>query len=59
MPKVHLYQFNANAWDAHRQGLIDLETASNHTKCGYVRKLVTSDESKVTCKFCLSQNNKL
>lgn len=25
----------------------------NATKCGYVRKNVTSDVSKVTCKLCL------
>lgn len=57
-PKVHLRVRNEAAWDAYRSGVVDKETATNQTKCGYVRSVVTTNPADVTCKHCLREMEK-
>lgn len=53
MPKTHLYNYVKAAWEAHASGAFEDNVATHQTACGYVRKIVTKDHSKVTCKHCL------
>ena len=51
--KVHMWTFNQAASDAFDSGEVELDVYINQTKCGYVRELVTTDSSAVTCAHCL------
>lgn len=54
MFKVHKFERGS---DCRNMGQSDFEY--EHTAvCGYVRKNVTKDDSKVTCFYCKKQMNK-
>ncbi|ELP6118933.1 TPA: hypothetical protein I7730_15880 [Vibrio vulnificus] len=53
MSAVHLYEYVQAAHDAANQGVVERKTATNQTKCGYVREKVTRHKTEVTCKRCL------
>ncbi|PSV00360.1 hypothetical protein C9J27_04330 [Photobacterium kishitanii] len=58
MAKIHLYVRNEYAWEAFQQGVVNEMTATNQTKCGWVRQIVTSNIKEVTCKHCLREMEK-
>jgi len=51
--KIHLFDI-----EHFRKFPNDSEERWNATKCGYVRKNITRDVEKVTCKLCLKEINK-
>ncbi|MEZ8293478.1 hypothetical protein AB6D11_06445 [Vibrio splendidus] len=53
MAKVHMYESVRYAWRAYEDGVVERHVATNQTRCGYVRKIVTEIAELVTCKHCL------
>jgi len=53
MSVVHLYEYVQAAHDAANEGVVERKVATNQTKCGYFREVVTRNKAEVTCKRCL------